>query len=83
VADSQGISFWSVKGMDFRAREMRTLRAYGDGVAEIRVSGMVGCVVMAWPVEMMRGRNDLGKSRAPQRRDEWKSYVGNEERISH
>lgn len=51
VLECQGISVCRVKGMCFRWRTMRFMRAKGEGVAEIRVSGseavevedMVGC----------------------------------------
>lgn len=47
VADSHGISFLSVKGMDLRERAMRFMRAKGEGVAEMRVRGSIAGVDIA------------------------------------
>lgn len=38
VVECQGISDFSSKGMPFSSMAMRFLRAYGEGVAEMRMS---------------------------------------------
>ena len=44
VALCHGISFLSSKGMPFRVSAMRFMRAKGDGVADMRVSGDISAV---------------------------------------
>jgi len=44
VALCHGISFLSSKGMPFRVSAMRFMRANGDGVADMRVSGDISAV---------------------------------------
>jgi hypothetical protein len=46
VVESHGTSFLRVKGMDFRVRAMRFMRAKGEGVADIRVRGCMSVDIL-------------------------------------
>lgn len=49
MLECHGISLTRVKGMRFRARAMRFMRAKGEGVAEIRVRGSwLGGDMLCW-----------------------------------
>jgi hypothetical protein len=62
VLDSQGISFFKVKGMPLRASAMRFMRANGEGVAEMRVSWSTFAAMIGVGFGMLRIRGVLFSS---------------------